>query len=421
MIKRLRTKIICVIMAITILLLSLIMVMICQVAWLQMKTSSLAMLQSALQEPLYPSELPNKGPQMIQPYFILRMDRDGHLDVVGNDHYDLSDENVLRQIYIQARRDGKNQGILYQWDLRYCQLGYAPNASYAFLDISEMLDSVRILIHSCIIIGLFAIMLFFVISLVLVRWLVRPVEMAFDAQRQFVCDASHELKTPLTVILTNAELLQAPEYAPEDKARFATAIQNMSYQMRGLVESLLQLARVDRHYTETQSAILDLSTLTEACVLPFEPVYFESGLMLESQIQPNLRVVGNGAQLQQVIEILLDNGRKYATAGTTVTLQLSQQNYGHHLLAVTSQGQTLTPQQCQDIFLRFYRVDEARSRDGSYGLGLSIASGIVKRHRGKIWCQSKDGENTFYVRLPAPNRKTDRPSQENTAKNQKKV
>ena len=114
MIKRLRTKIICVIMAITILLLSLIMVMICQVAWLQMKTSSLAMLQSALQEPLYPSELPNKGPQMIQPYFILRMDRDGHLDVVGNDHYDLSDENVLRQIYIQARRDGKNQGILYQ-------------------------------------------------------------------------------------------------------------------------------------------------------------------------------------------------------------------------------------------------------------------------------------------------------------------
>ena len=145
--------------------------------------------------------------------------------------------------------------------------------------------------------------------------------------------------------------------------------------------------------------MLDWSRTLERAVLPFEPVYFEQDLLLESDIEPGVIVAGNEAQLSQVAEILLDNARKYSTPGGLVRLTLHTQGR-QAVLAVASPGAELTSQQCKDIFRRFYRVDEARSRDGSYGLGLSIAERIVADHRGKIWAEGKDGVNTFCVALP---------------------
>ena len=137
----------------------------------------------------------------------------------------------------------------------------------------------------------------------------------------------------------------------------------------------------------------------ETAVLPFEPLYFEQGLMLQTQIEPRLAVTGNEAQLRQVAEILLDNARKYSTPGGVV--RLTRRSQGRQaVLALESPGQPLTPDQCRDIFRRFYRVDEARSRDGSYGLGLSIAQRVVEEHGGKIWAESAGGVNTFFVQLP---------------------
>ena len=121
--------------------------------------------------------------------------------------------------------------------------------------------------------------------------------------------------------------------------------------------------------------------------------------MLESTIEPGISVLGSEAQLVQVAEILLDNARKYSTPGGVVHLTLRTQGR-QAVLSVASPGVALTAQQCRDIFRRFYRVDEARSRDGSYGLGLSIAEGIVSDHRGRIWAEGKEGTNTFFVALP---------------------
>ena len=126
---------------------------------------------------------------------------------------------------------------------------------------------------------------FFAASLLLSRWAVRPVEIAWRQQKQFVADASHELKTPLTVIISNAELLQQPGYDEAQRKKFSDSILIMSRQMRHLVESLLDLARLDSVQGTNDFAELDFSALVEDCILPFEPLFFERGLQLESEVE----------------------------------------------------------------------------------------------------------------------------------------
>ena len=225
-------------------------------------------------------------------------------------------------------------------------------------------------------------------------------EKSWKEQRQFVSDASHELKTPLTVILTNAELLQQPDYDAERKGTFAANILTMAGQMRSLVENLLDLARVDNGLAKAVWTQVDLSHTVYDAVLPFEPVYFEKGLDLQSRIQENIRVNGSEMHLRQVVEILLDNARKYSDCPGTVVVCLQRHSRGQCLLSVSNPGAPIPPQDLQNIFKRFYRVDQARSRDGSYGLGLPIAEGIVNDHKGRIWATSQNGFNTFYVSLP---------------------
>ena len=239
------------------------------------------------------------------------------------------------------------------------------------------------------------------VSLLLARWAVGPVEAAWTRQRQFVADASHELKTPLTVILTNAELLGDPAWGPADRERFSRNILTMARQMRGLVESLLELARLDDGGLDAAPKLLDLSALVSDAVLPFEPVYFERGLELACRIEAGVRVRGSEARLRQLADILLDNAAKYAAPHSQVTVTLARRG-GRGLLSVSSAGAPIPAEELESIFLRFYRADKARRRDGSFGLGLSIAREIVQAHRGRIWAESGDGRNVFHAELPAP-------------------
>ena len=135
-------------------------------------------------------------------------------------------------------------------------------------------------------------------------------------------------------------------------------------------------------------------------LLPFEPVYFEKGLTLESNVEENLFVKGSQQHLKQVADILLDNASKYASADSTVRVILRRQG-SHCLRSVASAGDAIAKENLKNIFKRFYRMDKARSMNHSYGLGLSIADSIVSKHGGKIWAESADGVNTFFVQLSA--------------------
>ena len=169
-------------------------------------------------------------------------------------------------------------------------------------------------------------------------------------------------------------------------------------QMRGLVENLLELARADTSAPE-QQAPLDLSSLVSGAALPFEALFFERGLTLIEDVEEGITIKGNPAQLRQLVEIFLDNAQKYSDPGQAA-LRLRRKGRAHCLLSLSNPGAPIPQEELKNIFKRFYRLDKARSRDGSCGLGLSIAQSIANAHQGKIWAESGGGRNTFFVELP---------------------
>ena len=199
--------------------------------------------------------------------------------------------------------------------------------------------------------------------------------------------------------MTNAELLQNSAYDAESHAAFSSSILTMSRQMRDLVEQMLVLARADMVQSDAAFSAVDFSCLVSDAILPFEPVFFEKGLILQTELAEKILISGNPAELRQVLDILLDNAQKYSceSGATWVTLK----NHGKErcLLSVANEGAPIASDDLNNLFKRFYRADPARSRTGSFGLGLSIAETIVKRHKGRIWAESAHGVNTFFVEL----------------------
>ena len=260
-----------------------------------------------------------------------------------------------------------------------------------------------IMLVAAVMLGALGLLVFFGLAMLLARGAVRPVEQAWRQQKQFVADASHELKTPLTVILTNTELLQSPDYDAAQKQTFLSGIDAMAKQMRALVERLLELARAENEQAARAFAPCDFSQIAESSALLFEAALFERGLTLQTELESGVTVSGDARQLGQLVEIYLDNARKYASGGT-VTVRLSRCGKGRCRLSVANEGEPISPQALRQIFDRFSRADAARTRDGSFGLGLSIAQAIVQTHGGSVWAESENGVNTFFAELPAEKR-----------------
>ena len=399
MIRRLRVKFICINMAIVTVMMLAILGMLLHFTRNDLEQQSIRVMQSVMEDRAYPSR-PGKFPRQAQlPYFYVSVNTLGELSASFGGYYDLTDTEAIQQIITLALNSDDQTGILKDYSLRFQKRTTPFGQTIVFVDMSSELTTMRSLTNTCVIIGVLGFAVFLGLSFLLARWAVKPVETAWNQQRQFVADASHELKTPLTVILTNAELLQEPEYDEQARSRFVDSIMTMSHQMRGLVESLLELARVDNGGQNMVFSRLNFSELVSDALLPFEPVYFEKGLTLESNVEENLFVKGSQQHLKQVADILLDNAAKYASADSTVRVILRRQG-SHCLLSVASAGDAISKEDLKNIFKRFYRMDKARSMNHSYGLGLSIADSIVGKHGGKIWAESADGVNTFFVQLP---------------------
>lgn len=338
------------------------------------------------------------------PYFVIEVGLDGKATITGSTHYDLNDGAFVQGVLKEVYKQDELSGVLEKYDLRYMAVRGTFASRIAFVDISADNDAINSMIRSCVLIGVAALGAFFVISSLLARWAIKPVKKAWEEQQRFVSDASHELKTPLTVIMSNAELLQNPEFDAEDKEKFANSILTMSRQMRSLVEGMLDLARADNGQVGKSFERIAFSSLLEGTILPFEPVFYEKGLHLRAEITPNIYLHGNAGYLHQVVEILLDNAAKYTEKGL-VQVQLHRYGRNSCLLTVANPGAPIAPEEQERIFDRFYRSDAARSRTGSFGLGLPIAQSIVQEHRGKIWVLSNSTGNCFCVLLPCENEK----------------
>ncbi len=331
------------------------------------------------------------------PCFVAEVYGSGTVRVAGNSYYDLSDETRMARIVTAALAEPEDQGTLDEYHLRYLrQRGYV-STTIAFTDTYLEYTSLHTLLTACSLVGCGALVVLFLCSYQLSGVVTKPVGDAWAQQEQFLSDASHELKTPLTVILSSAQLLEqsaAPEQAP-----YVDNIQAEGRRMKALVEDMLTLFRAQKSAGTPPDTAADLSETAVTEALRFEPVAFEAGHLLDYDIAPSLPVRGDGARLGQALAVLLDNAVKYAAPDTAIHLDAVRQG-GRAVVTVANQGPDIPPDKLSHIFDRFYRADDARTDGSSFGLGLPIAKAIVDAHRGTLRCTSSGGITTFSISLP---------------------
>lgn len=328
-------------------------------------------------------------------HYIVRLDADGGLKSWSSPRSDLYTDEQVAQFARRALSAGGSRGCI---GSQFYLLSDSENGRLmVVIDARRDLESARRSLTSIVRVTAAAWAVLTAGALLLIRQMLRPVQDAFERQKQFVWDASHELKTPLAVISANAEALSA-EIGENESLSY---IQSEIRRTDRLVQNLLTLARMDGGRMQPTLRSFDLSRALTGVTLPFESAAFEAGRTLETHIDEGVECTGDEEMLKQLAVILLGNALKYSNDGGEIDVRLSRRD-GRPVLEVQNTGTPIPPESLPRIFDRFYRVDDSHNRENpGNGLGLSIARSIVQAHRGEIAVQSDAQRGTtFRVTLP---------------------
>ncbi len=394
MIRHLRWKVVATNMLLISLVLLAVFAAVVLISRANYRESVQQQLYQALESGDYGSRQP--GAEGI-PCFVAEVYASGMARVAGNSYYDLSDQSQLAAIVTEALAQEEDTGLLADFHLRYLRKTGYTSTLIAFTDTTLESTTMRSMAAVCSLAGSAALLVLFLCSYLLSGVVTRPVGAAWAQQEQFLSDASHELKTPLTVILSSAELLN--QSALPEQAVYIDNIREESRRMKLLVEDMLTLSRAQRSAGSLPEQTADLSEAAMTAALRFEPVAFEAGKRLEYDIAPELPVRGDGGKLGQALAALLDNAVKYSAGGTDIRLTAEKQGR-FAVVAVADSGPDIPADKLPHIFDRFYRADEARTDGDSFGLGLPIAKAIIDAHRGTLRCESGGGVTRFIITLP---------------------
>ena len=344
------------------------------------------------QEPPEKPPLDSGRDYQLSTFYSVALAEDGTVLSVDNGQRTVYSEedliSIARDILAGNQSSGRTEHLTY---LVSARPGYTL---VAFMDHTVTEGSMRMLLRNVLIIGGAAIVVLFFLSLFLSGRIIRPLEENDRQQRQFISDASHELKTPVAVISTNAEMLSREIGENEWLANILYENERMG----GLVTQLLDLSRAEN--ADVPMEEVDFSRVVTGEALAFENLAYDQGKEIQSDIEEGLLLTGNRLQLTQLTSILLDNAIRHS-AGSDIGLSLKRS--GHHIvLSVVNAGEEIPPDKLKHLFDRFYRVDEARNSEGQhYGLGLSIAKAIAEKHNGSISVTCHDGKVRFSVSVPA--------------------
>lgn len=329
-------------------------------------------------------------------FYSVAISENGTVLKITNQEGNLYTDDLLKKYAMEIYAGKKDRGTV--GNLAYLRTRKGDYTLVAFIDNSVLHGSMATLFHNTLIFGGISIVAIFAAAWFMTKRIVAPLEENDRKQRRFISDAGHELKTPVSVISANAEMLEKTE----GENQWLSNIQYENERMGLLVKQLLELTRAEN--SKVQMTALDYSRLVAGEALPFESVAFEHDLRLECEIEENIHVNGNDGQLRQLVAIFIDNAIRYSKNGKNVKLVLHKE-HGWAKLSIVNTGDAITEKQKKQIFERFYRVDEARSSgDGHFGLGLAIAKNIVTAHRGKIDVQSHDGKVEFIILIPIQKR-----------------
>ena len=243
-------------------------------------------------------------------------------------------------------------------------------------------------------VGVAGIMIVYVIAQKISQTIVEPVEESFEKQKQFVSDASHELKTPLAVIEANADVLQDKN----GDNKWIGYIQNEVQSMNKLVNDLLTLAKMENTNNDNYQKF-DLSKEVQMEVAVFESIIYEKEIVLKQNIEEGVFFNGESEDIKHIVSIILDNAIKHTDKTKEIIVNVEKEKNDIKIM-IMNQGEPIAEEDREKIFERFYRIDKARNRNEKrYGLGLAIAKEIVEKYKGSIKADSQNGYTSFIVKF----------------------
>lgn len=345
---------------------------------------------------------PFKG-KVKRTYIYIEFNDINHLDSIIYQYCDSENDEAVKKAAVQIFNSKKDRGKISIDKNKYRYLlKYNPpkdNYSIVFLDRTLEISTINRLLFIFIIITGIGLIFIFFISVLLANWTIKPVAKAWDQQKQFIADASHELKTPLTVISTNTDvILSNSSDTVESQSKWLNYIKNETIRMTKLVNSLLYIAKYDANETKILFKKINLSNIISSICLQYEPLIYENNKKLITDIDNNITIMGDEDKIKQLLNILMDNALKYSLNNGIIKISLKKNKQSNIYITVSNSSETISKEQLNKIFDRFFRIDSSRNRKtGGSGLGLNIAKSIVEIHKGSINVVNKDNITSFII------------------------
>ena len=345
---------------------------------------------------------PFKG-KVKRTYIYIEFNDINHLDSIIYQYCDSENDEAVKKAAVQIFNSKKDRGKISIDKNKYRYLlKYNPpknNYSIVFLDRTLEISTINRLLFIFIIITGIGLIFIFFISILLANWTIKPVAKAWDQQKQFIADASHELKTPLTVISTNTDvILSNSNDTVESQSKWLNYIKNETIRMTKLDNSLLYIAKYDANETKILLKKINLSNIISSICLQYEPLIYENNKKLITNIDNNITIMGDEDKIKQLLNILMDNALKYSLNNGIIKISLKKNKQSNVYITVSNSSETINKEQLNKIFDRFFRIDSSRNRKtGGSGLGLNIAKSIVEIHKGSINVMNKDNITSFII------------------------
>ena len=318
-------------------------------------------------------------------YFTVTVDENGEVTDCDLDRIAAVDEETAEEYTQTAQQKNKTTG--FQGIYRYRVTETEDGAKYVFLDCRREISNFRTVLVTTISVSLLGLAAVFVLVVIFSRMVFRPVEESIQKQKRFITDASHELKTPLTIIDANTEVMEMES----GESQWTKSTRKQIQRLSGLVQQLVTLSRLDEEKGLEEKCEFNLSEAVSECVQPYESLAQTREKNLTLNIEENLTYTGDERSIRQLAGILMDNAVKYSSENGNITLTLKKKGKKIFLEVYNDAGDL--PQGKLDVlFERFYRLDSSRnSCTGGSGIGLSVAKAIVQAHKGKITAENKNG------------------------------
>ena len=324
-------------------------------------------------------------------YTVLLDDNGNYLGIVNhtiNDEFEVEKIEKIANKIINNHKDNLYIGNLYVDRYAY---SFTLNNTLIIMDNKDLnSELVKDLFYNILLFIICEIAIF-LFTYIITRWIITPVKESFERQKTFIADASHELKTPLSVMIASADA-----YENDKDEKWVKNMKNESERMIKLVTELLDLAKTEEEQEITMKEN-NLSDIIESSILTFESLFYENKIKLKYNITPDIKMSCNEDLIVELMSILIDNAIKHCSGRKKVEVNLLIKNKDI-ILEVKNTGSPIKKEEEERIFERFYKVDSSRNRNSNnYGLGLAIAKNIVERHNGEINAHSEEGYTTFKV------------------------